>query len=73
MSTIEKPAISLDDAQGRAQPGVSRIALRIDEAAAALGVSRRTIEGLITSGKLRPRLIGRYQLISVDALRKLFQ
>lgn len=73
MSTDTKPAIALDGAQDRAQPGVSRIALTIDEAAAALGVSRRTIEGMITRGQIKPRLVGRYQLIGVDALKRLFQ
>lgn len=73
MSSEPKPAISSADAQGRAQPGVSRIALTIDEAAKALGVSRRTIEGMITRGQIRPRLVGRRQLISVDALKRLFQ
>jgi excisionase family DNA binding protein len=73
MSSDTKPAISSADAQGRAQPGVSRIALTIDEAAEALGVSRRTIEHEIMKGNIRPRAFGRYQLISVDALKKLFQ
>lgn len=57
MSTDVKPAISSALAQDRAQPSVSRIALTIDEAAQALGVSRRTIEGMITRGQIKPRLV----------------
>lgn len=73
MSLDTNPAISSATAQGRAQPSVSRIALTIDEAAQALGVSRRTIEGMITKGQIKPRLVGRYQLISVAALERLFR
>lgn len=62
-----------NDATVPQQPGVSRIALTINEAAQALGVSRRTIEGMISKGQIKTRLIGRYQLISVDALKRLFK
>lgn len=72
MSSELKPAISLP-AQDSAGPGVSRIALTIDEAASALGVTRRTIEHEINKGTIRPRLFGRHHLISVDALKKLFK
>ncbi len=68
------PAPSSVTVQDRTPPqSVSRIALTIDEAALALGVSRRTIEHEINKGTIKTRLVGRYQLISVDALKKLFK
>ena len=51
----------------------NRIALTIEEAAKALGVSRRTVEGMIDRREIKTRLVGRYQLISVDSLKRLFQ
>ena len=69
LNSSEQPHQHLETSQ----PGVSRIALRIDEAAEALGVTRRTIEGMISKGQIKTRLIGRYQLISLDALKRLFK
>ena len=59
--------------QASIEPGVSRIALTIDEAAESLGVTRRTIEHEIMKGTLKPRSFGKYKLIGVDALKKLFK
>jgi excisionase family DNA binding protein len=59
--------------QASTEPGVSRIALNIDEAAKSLGVTRRVIEGMIDRGELRAKLVGRRLLIGVDQLRKYFQ
>ncbi len=69
----QDPQISSALAQDRAGQGVSsRIALTIDEAAQALGVSRRTIEREILKGNIRPRKVEKYQLISVRCAQKLF-
>lgn len=59
--------------QASVEPGVSRIALNIDEAATALGVTRRVIEGMLDRGELRAKLVGRRLLIGVEQLRKYFQ
>lgn len=69
----QAPAPSSGAVQDRTAPSISRIALTIDEAAQALGVSRRTIEGQIAKGVIKPRLVGRYQLISVNQLERLFR
>lgn len=61
------PARQVHDA-----PGVSRIALNIGEAADALGVSRKTITAEIMKGTIKVRKFGRYKLIGVDQLKKLF-
>jgi excisionase family DNA binding protein len=49
----------------------ARLAYSIDEAAQAIGVSKRTIEELLSTGQLRSKVIGRRRLIPVSALRKL--
>jgi excisionase family DNA binding protein len=48
-----------------------RLAYSIDEAAESIGVSKRTIEELLSTGQLRSKVIGRRRLIPVSALRKL--
>jgi excisionase family DNA binding protein len=50
-----------------------RIALDRSEAAAALGVTVRTIEGMIDRGEIRAKQVGKKSLIPVTQLEKLFQ
>lgn len=54
------------------QPAISRIALTIDEAAEALGVTRRAVEGMINRREIKARLVGKRLLIGVEQLRKFF-
>jgi excisionase family DNA binding protein len=61
----------IDEIAKRAAKRPPRLALTIDEAAESLGVSRRTIEGLINRGELEAKLIGRHLRISVERLRRL--
>lgn len=70
---MSQPAKGPSADQDRSQTGVSRIAYTIDEAAHALGVSRRIIEGMINRRELKPRQVGRRLLIGADALKRLFQ
>jgi excisionase family DNA binding protein len=70
--SLSEPVL-LPTSQASTEPGVFRIALNIDEAASALGVTRRTIEGMIDRGELRAKLVGRRLLIGVDQLRKYFR
>ena len=51
-------------------PRVERLAYSIDETAAALGRSRRVVEGLIDSGQLRARRVGRELAISRAELER---
>ena len=70
---MSQTRIQLDGAQDGAPTSVSnRLALNIDEAAAALGVTRRVVEGMLDRGELRAKLVGRRLLIGVDQLRKFF-
>ena len=48
-----------------------RLAYRVDEAAECIGVSRRTIYNLISSGKLKTGKIGKCRLVSASSLRSL--
>lgn len=45
-----------------------RLTVTVDEAAAALRVSPRTVRNLINSGELKPCRIGRRVLVSVATL-----
>ena len=51
-------------------PRVERLAYSIDETAAALGRSRRVVEGLIDSGELKTRRVGRQLAISRAELER---
>lgn len=42
-----------------APPRVERMAYSVDEVAAALGRTRRVVEGLLDSGELRAKMVGR--------------
>ncbi len=67
------PAPSSVNVQDRTPlQSVSRIALTVDEAAAALGVTRRAVEGMINRREIKARLVGRRLLIGVEQLRKFF-
>lgn len=55
----------------RATSVMPRIGCTIDEAAAALGVSRRTVEGLLSERRIKTVQVGRYKLVSVRSLYKL--
>ncbi len=63
MSAIPKPATEA--------PAVERLAYRLDEVAASLGVCRRSIEGLRSSGRFpKPdKHIGKCPLWTPDTLR----
>jgi excisionase family DNA binding protein len=70
MST--EPASSTD-VQDRTSESISnRIALTIDEAAKAIGTTRRAVEGMIDRGEIKAKLCGRRLLIGVEQLRKFF-
>jgi excisionase family DNA binding protein len=71
MSTLN-PASSTD-VQDRTAVGISnRIALTIDEAAQAIGTTRRSVEGMINRGEIKAKLVGRRLLIGTEQLRKFF-
>lgn len=71
MSTV-KPASSTD-VQDRTLVSISnRIALTIDEAAQAIGTTRRSVEGMIDRGEIKAKLVGRRLLIGTEQLRKFF-
>lgn len=55
----------------RAADEVGRLGLNIDEAATAIGVCRRTVCTLITTGRLKSIKIGRRRVIPVAAVRDL--
>ncbi len=63
------PVIARSIQNATSQP--QRIAYTIDEAATSLGVTRRTVEGLIDRGELKSRLVGKHRLVSLESLRKL--
>lgn len=50
---------------------VRRVALSIPEAAAALGVSRRTVWGMIADQRLRSLQIGRRRLVPLAELARI--
>jgi excisionase family DNA binding protein len=50
---------------------ISRVAYTISEAAIALGVSRRVVEGCINRGELKARLVGKQLLIAAKSLEGL--
>jgi predicted DNA-binding transcriptional regulator AlpA len=54
------------------RPPVDRLALRLDEVAEAIGVSRRTIERERSAGRFpKPdRVIGKLSIWSVETIRK---
>lgn len=49
---------------------VQRLALSVDEVAHALGVPRRTVEGEISRGRLRTRLVGRKLRIPMNEVQR---
>lgn len=54
----------------RTASGTSRLALTLDEAAESLGVSRRTLWGLVNAGRVPAVKIGGRWLLPVDDLRR---
>jgi excisionase family DNA binding protein len=52
---------------------VERLALTVEEAAQALGVSRSTMYGFVSSGEIRSIKLGKCRRIPVDALAELIQ
>lgn len=73
LRTRDIVASALAKAVEQATSRPARIAYSIDEAADALGVTRRTVEGMIDRGELKSRLVGRKILISVEQLQRLFK
>jgi excisionase family DNA binding protein len=53
-----------------APPRVERLAYSVDETAAALGRTRRVVEGLIDSGELRAKMVGRQLAIPRTELER---
>ncbi len=53
--------------------GAERLALSVDEAAAALGVDRRTVYAAVHSGELPGRRLGRRIVIGRDVLAAWFR
>jgi excisionase family DNA binding protein len=51
-------------------PSVPRYALSLDEAAASLGLCRRTVADLVASGRLSSIRVGRRRLVPVTELAR---
>jgi excisionase family DNA binding protein len=57
----------------KSSEAIAPLSYKIDDAAAALGVSQRTIYNLIDAGKLRRVKVGRRSLIPATDLRALVE
>jgi excisionase family DNA binding protein len=51
----------------------TRMALSVEEAAQAVGLSERYMWNLVRTGKLVTKRIGRRRIVTVDALREFLQ
>ncbi|MBX3401879.1 MAG: helix-turn-helix domain-containing protein [Phycisphaeraceae bacterium] len=65
-----RPARSMPAASEVAQRALPRLALRVADAALALGVSTRTVKRLLASRELRARRLGRSVLIEWRELER---
>jgi excisionase family DNA binding protein len=65
MEHVIEPSITVTE-----RATVPRIALRIAEAARALGISKPTVEAEIRAGRLRVRRVGRRVLVPVAAIEE---
>lgn len=49
---------------------MARVALSVEEAAQAVGLSERYMWALVKSGKLRTKRVGRRRIVPADALQE---
>jgi excisionase family DNA binding protein len=52
---------------------VARVALSVEEAAQAVGLSERYVWDLVKSGALRTKRVGRRRIVPVEALQEFMQ